>query len=101
MKRILQLTGRRLSDPVLSSSSTLAHLYYALLAKPEPKRLAQTPQLRKLNLMLPNATVHNRRQTPIDKDKAVGRWKIIEEELEARGLRATKGVDKRAKAGAY
>lgn len=35
---------------------------------------------------VPNVTVHNKRQTPVDKEMAVGRWKVIEEELVQRGL---------------
>ncbi len=34
----------------------------------------------------PNVAVHARRVTPIDRDHAVGRWKVIERELVARGL---------------
>lgn len=30
--------------------------------------------------------IHGRRQTPIDKEKEVGRWKVIEKELRERGL---------------
>ncbi len=34
-------------------------------------------------------SVHKSRQTPIDKDRAVGRWKLIEDELTARDLPVT------------
>lgn len=30
--------------------------------------------------------VLSRRETPVDKEKEVGRWKVIERELKARGL---------------
>jgi hypothetical protein len=45
----------------------------------EVQRVGQLAQL-------PNVTVHARRVTPIDKDAAVGRWKVIRAELEKRGL---------------
>ena len=35
---------------------------------------------------LPNVRILPRRETPIDKEKRVGRWKVIEEELRDRGL---------------
>jgi hypothetical protein len=38
---------------------------------------------------LPNVKVYDRRVTPIDKEKAVGRWKVIEKELNERGLPVT------------
>lgn len=38
---------------------------------------------------LANVSLHSRRITPIDKEVAVGRWKVIEEELAKRGLPAT------------
>ncbi|KAK5132822.1 hypothetical protein LTR08_008623 [Meristemomyces frigidus] len=101
IKRILQITGRRLPDPVISKSPTLAHLYHALLAKPKPKRLAQTPQLKRLNINIPNATVHAGRQTPIHKDKEVGRWKVIENELINRGLPVTGSRYQGARIGVY
>lgn len=36
-----------------------------------------------------NVTVHAQRRTPIDKHRQVGRWKIIEDELEQRNLPVT------------
>merc|ERR1712230_259947 len=47
-----------------------------------PEKLATNPHT-------PNVTVHARRQTPIDREKNVGRWKVIEEELVQRGLPVT------------
>lgn len=40
-------------------------------------------------LNLPNVQVYSRRVTPVDKHKMVGRWKVIVQELEKRGLPAT------------
>jgi hypothetical protein len=38
---------------------------------------------------LPNVKIYAKRQTPIDRHKEVGRWKIIEAELRKRGLPVT------------
>ncbi|KAF2772855.1 hypothetical protein EJ03DRAFT_371763 [Teratosphaeria nubilosa] len=86
LKRTMQLTGHRLPDPAISNSETLADLYDALKQKPEPKSLAHTPQLRRLKAELPNVSVYARRQTPVDRERKVGRWKVIEDELLARDL---------------
>lgn len=41
---------------------------------------------RKLQPLGPNVMVLPRRETPVDKEKEVGRWKVIEQELIERGL---------------
>ncbi|RMY64088.1 hypothetical protein D0862_15328 [Hortaea werneckii] len=91
LKRILQLTSHRLPDHALSTSTTLADLWSHFAIPPVPKKLAHTKPLQKLatNAHTPNVTVHTRRQTPIDREKNVGRWKVIEEELVQRGLPVT------------
>lgn len=86
LKRILQLTGKRLSDPVIGASSTLADLYVSFKAKDKPKKLAQTPQMQRLKDEVPNVIVYSRRQTIIHKEKRIGRWKLIEAELLQRDL---------------
>ena len=35
---------------------------------------------------LPNVKIMGKRQTPVHKEKAIGRWKVIEKELQSRGL---------------
>jgi hypothetical protein len=67
----------------------MSDLYQALKTAPKPKKLAHDKQLKKVNVDLPNVTVHDHRQTPIHKHKEVGRWKVIEEELINRGLPVT------------
>jgi len=44
------------------------------------------PKKRPLRALGPNVMVLTRRETPVDKEKEVGRWKVIERELQARGL---------------
>ncbi|KAH9844824.1 histone transcription regulator 3 [Teratosphaeria destructans] len=86
LKRIMQLTGHRLPDFAISKSKTLADLYDALKKEPEPKKLAHTTQLKKLQDKLPNVRVYARKQTLVDKEMKIGRWKLIEDELVARDL---------------
>jgi len=38
---------------------------------------------------MPNVEIFPRRHTPIDKEKEVGRWKVIERELQKKGLPVT------------
>ena len=40
-----------------------------------------------------NVMVAPRRETPVDKEKEVGRWKVIERELRERGLPVLGRVD--------
>ncbi|KAI7348696.1 hypothetical protein KC354_g13494 [Hortaea werneckii] len=101
IKRTLQLTSHRLSDHVLSTSATLADLWSHYAVPTTPAKLAHTKPLQKLatNPQIPNVTVHTRRQTPIDREKNVGRWKVIEEELVQRGLPVTGTRFRGAKVG--
>lgn len=85
----MQLTGHRIADPAISNANTLRDLYETLKTKEPPKKLADTPELQRLNRKAPNVAVYDRRRTMIDKEKEVGRWKIIEDELIARDLPVT------------
>jgi hypothetical protein len=53
-----------------------------------PKARKVTEALEQIEALdeLPNVKIYNRRVTPIDQEKSVGRWKVIEAELEKRGL---------------
>lgn len=88
-KRITQLTGCRIPDPVISSASTVANLYDAVKAKEKPQKLAEMPEVQQLNSELPNVQIHRRKRSMITKEKEVGRWKLIEAELNARDLPVT------------
>lgn len=85
MKRAMQLTGKRIPDPAISNVETLADLYDAFKVKEKPKKLSQDPKMDQLKAM-GNVQVHASRRTPVHKDKEVGRWKIIEDELKLRDL---------------
>jgi hypothetical protein len=89
-------------DHTLPKLLTLSHVLSTLLtlSAPKPKTLYEiltaptTTSAKgkaKPNILatLPNVTIHSRRQTPIDKEKSVGRWKVIEKELKKRGLPVT------------
>lgn len=85
----MQLTGHRIGDPTISSANTLGDLYNTLKTKEPPKRLAKTPEMKRLDANAANVVVHSGRRTPIHKEKEIGRWKIIEDELIARDLPVT------------
>lgn len=53
--------------------------------QPQPTKLAEL--LSKQNLLdLPNVALHKRKLRLSDKEIPVGRWKLIQEELEKRGI---------------
>ena len=88
VKRFQQLSGYRIPDPVISKSKTW-ELLIDTVAKdvgPKPKNLAETLMMKETLTSLPNLKIMDRRETPVDKEKEVGRWKVIEAELEERGL---------------
>ena len=45
--------------------------------------------MEKLKVAAPNVAVYATRRTPIHKEKEIGRWKVIEEELLRRDLPVT------------
>lgn len=53
---------------------------------PKPKNIAETLLIKGNLAHLPNLKIMGRRETPVDKEKEVGRWKVIEAELGERGL---------------
>lgn len=88
-KRVYQLTGNLIPDAKLGPARTVKHLLAMASKQPKPKKLAKLLESREDITALSNVTVHGRRVTPIDKEKSVGRWKVIKEELEKRGLPVT------------
>jgi hypothetical protein len=81
----MQLTGKRIPDIVVSNAKTLDDLYQAFKTKEPTKKLYQAEELDELK-EASNVQVLGRRRNVVDREKAVGRWKIIEEELDLRGL---------------
>ncbi|KAK4233502.1 hypothetical protein C8A03DRAFT_47971 [Achaetomium macrosporum] len=85
-KRIQQLTGHRLHDGKLCALHTIDSMLKQLVEPPKPKKLVELVESKGVFKDLPNVRVFPRRVTPIDKEKMVGRWKIIVKELEKREL---------------
>ncbi|KAL1897640.1 hypothetical protein Sste5346_003946 [Sporothrix stenoceras] len=88
-KRILQLTGHLLADAHLVEAHTVGDLLRVLVRPPKAKKLAEELAVDGQLAALPNVAVYGRRVTPVDKHKAVGRWKVIVQELEKRNLPVT------------
>ena len=87
MKRLSQLTGHYLPDPLIHSSATIeaALQYVHNVITPKPKlavRLSNDPTLQ----TLPNVKVFDRRYRPEDTDYALGRKKVIDAALRESGL---------------
>lgn len=82
----MQLTGIRIPDPEIRASNTAQALLRNLITPPKPTKvveaLNQSPELAEL----PNISIYGKRRTPVDKERSVGRWKVIEKELRERGL---------------
>ncbi|KAI0844238.1 ribosomal subunit 39S-domain-containing protein [Daldinia vernicosa] len=86
-KRIFQLTGQLVRDHQLSSIADVRSLLQAVQKPPKLKTLTQEIQERRQDLVqLPNVSFATKRITRGDREKAVGRFKLIEEELKKRDL---------------
>ena len=92
----MQLTGRRIPDPNISAITTPKSLLVHLFKKPKAKRIAETLLTSNQLAGLPNVQILDRRYGPIDREVEVGRWKVIKEELEKRGLPVTGRADFRS-----
>lgn len=88
-KRIQRLTGHIIPDAKMISVSTVGALLTQISTPPKAKKLFEVVQQKGAFQELPNVRVFPRRVTPIDKEKMVGRWKLIKQELEDRGLPVT------------
>lgn len=93
-KRMFQLTGTLLPDAKLGAIRTPRDFLALYTVKPKAKKLHLHIRESHEFKSLPNVKIHGRRITPIDKEKAVGRWKVIEEELKMRDLPVTGKGDK-------
>jgi hypothetical protein len=82
----MQLTGVRIPDSAIKSANTAQALLNYITTPPKPSKLIDALTQKQDLMNLPNVTIFSRRVTAIDKERTVGRWKIIEEELKKRGL---------------
>ncbi|KAI9793208.1 MAG: hypothetical protein M1816_000629 [Peltula sp. TS41687] len=89
LKRVMQLTGHRIPDPIIARIHDIQALQNHLIKPPKPKKLASALRQDEQLSSLPNVSLIDRRVTPIDKERMVGRWKVIERELEKKGLPVT------------
>lgn len=85
----MQLTGRRIPDPDISAITTPKALLVHLIKKPKPKKIAEALLKSNEIVQLPNVQILNKRYGLIQRETEVGRWKVIREELEKRGLPVT------------
>lgn len=85
----MQLTGIRIPDHAIARSNNASALLDHLVKKPRPSRVVDALAEQENLLALPNVSVFAKRVTTIDKERSVGRWKVIEAELVARGLPVT------------
>jgi len=75
------------SDHVVYRSQTVNDLIHQLAVPPPPKTLFDTLRSQHTRLDSPmNVEMQGRRRTPVDKEKELGRWKLIEQELRERDL---------------
>lgn len=70
-----------------SHNNTVASLLSQMTQPPKPKTLYEALNTERQDLIgLPNVQINPRRETPVDKEKNVGRWKVIEKQLRYKGL---------------
>ncbi|KAH7330232.1 ribosomal subunit 39S-domain-containing protein [Rhexocercosporidium sp. MPI-PUGE-AT-0058] len=86
LKRMMQLSGIRIPDAHLKSSKTASSLLKLLIIPPKPRKLVDALSQKEDLVTLPNVSIYPNRITPVDKERSLGRWKVIEKELEERGL---------------
>lgn len=86
IKRIQHLTGHIVPDGKLVGVTTIGALVSRVVKPPKAKKLVEDIKTKGELLELSNVHVYPRRITPVDKQNMVGRWKIIERELQKRGL---------------
>ena len=85
----MHLSRVRIFDPQIDEFKTIGDTIAHLAEKPKPKKLAEILLSNSELTALPNVEIFERRHTPIDKEKEIGRWKLIEAELMKRGLPVT------------
>ena len=86
---MMQLSGIKFPDAAIKRSNTAGALLSHIIKPPKARKLIEALAQRETLLNLPNVSIFTKRVTPIDKEKAVGRWKLIEQELQERGLPVT------------
>jgi hypothetical protein len=93
-KRVQQRTGIRLTDPQITHSKTAGALFVHLWKPEKPKKLAEHLLDDEGLANLPNVKISDHRITLVHREREVGRWKVIEEELNERGIPPLTKTDK-------
>ena len=83
------MTGIRVSDSLINSTKSAQNLLSHLITPPKPGKVFEALAHKEGLNRLPNVEIVAKRVTPIDKEMSLGRWKVIEKELEERGLPVT------------
>ncbi|RKF77091.1 hypothetical protein GcM1_222046 [Golovinomyces cichoracearum] len=86
IKRITNLSGIRIPDAAITSMITTRSFLDQIIKPPKSQKLADFLVQKAELINLPNVSVHPRRITLREKETAVGRWKLIEEEFTARDI---------------
>lgn len=76
-------------DAKLMDARSVKQLLELVIKPPPPRNVFDTIKAQGTLTKLPNVEVRGRRRTPITEAKKVGRWKVIKEMLEKRGLPVT------------
>ncbi|KAI0204426.1 ribosomal subunit 39S-domain-containing protein [Astrocystis sublimbata] len=88
-KRVFQLTGQLVPDHLLTSVNTVNALLRTLKKPPKPATLTEEIEKRSPELLdMPNVTVAAKRVTRGDKEKALGRLKLMHKEFKKRDIPA-------------
>lgn len=84
----MQLTGIRIPDPKIQQTHTADDLVRHLMVPAKPPKLAAVLKEKADDGLsaLPNVHLHDRRWRPMDREKEIGREKLIREELTRRNL---------------
>jgi hypothetical protein len=85
-KRVQQRTGIRLTDPQITHSRTVGAMFLHLWKPEKPKKLAESLMSKEDLNQLPNVKIADHRITIVHREREVGRWKVIEDELTDRGI---------------
>ena len=82
----MQLTGTRIPDPSIPRLNTAASLFQFLIKPPPAKHLVDDLRENATLQGLPNVQISAERWTMKRKEVEIGRWKLIEAELDKRGV---------------
>ncbi|KAL9614915.1 MAG: hypothetical protein Q9167_000657 [Letrouitia subvulpina] len=95
IKRAMQLLGHRLSDPIIANIDSTERLFVTLSKKPKPQTVADSlrqiyendPHKRNhISITKSNVIIRSKKYKPRMKETALGRQKVIEQELNKAGL---------------